>query len=48
MESLLREPFRRFDESSHAFFYRQPRFVTHIDEPAVVAVTQLAVLARAS
>ncbi len=41
MESLLREPFRRFDESPDAFFYRQPRFVTHIDEPAVAAVTQL-------
>jgi hypothetical protein len=41
MESLLREPFRRFDESPDAFFYRQPRFVTHIDEPAGVAVTQL-------
>ena len=41
MESLLREPFRRFDESPDAFFYRQPRFVTHIDEPAVAAVTRL-------
>src|SRR6266516_3924498 len=41
MESQLREPFRRFDESPDAFFYRQPRFVTHIDEPAVAAVTQL-------
>ncbi len=41
MESLQQEPFRRFDESSDAFFYHQPRFVTHIDEAAVAAVTQL-------
>src|SRR5437762_2957480 len=42
MESPLRsELFRRFDESPDAFFYRQPRLVTHIDEAAVAAVTQL-------
>jgi hypothetical protein len=41
MESLLRELFRRRDESPDAFFYRQPRFVRHIDEPAVAAVAQL-------
>jgi SAM-dependent methyltransferase len=33
--------FRRYDESADPLFYSQPRFVTHIDEPAVAAVTQL-------
>lgn len=33
--------FRRLDEAPDAQFYRAPRFVTHIDEKAVAAVTQL-------
>jgi hypothetical protein len=41
MESLLRELFRRCDESLDAFFDRQPRFVRHIDERAVAALAQL-------
>jgi SAM-dependent methyltransferase len=38
---LPRQAFRRHDESPDAFFYRQPRFVVHIDEAAIAAVTQL-------
>jgi SAM-dependent methyltransferase len=38
---LATEAFRRYDESSDRLFYAQPRFVTHIDEPAIAAVTQL-------
>ena len=34
-------PFPRYDESPDALFYVQPRFVTHIDDRAVGAVTQL-------
>jgi len=41
MESLPSDDFRRADESPDSYFYLQPRFVTHIDEPAVAAVTQL-------
>ncbi|TGE18361.1 class I SAM-dependent methyltransferase [Hymenobacter elongatus] len=33
--------FRRQDESPDAEFYQQPRFVTHIDDAAIAAVTQL-------
>jgi len=33
--------FQRFDESADGLFYRQPRLVTHIDDAAVAAVTQL-------
>ncbi|MBF9221714.1 class I SAM-dependent methyltransferase [Hymenobacter ruricola] len=33
--------FRRQDETPDAEFYHHPRFVTHIDAPAVAAVTQL-------
>lgn len=33
--------FRRYDESPDEEFYRLPRLVTHIDERAVAAVTQL-------
>jgi SAM-dependent methyltransferase len=35
------EEFRRQDESPDPLFYLQPRLVTHIDGPAVAAVTQL-------
>ncbi len=44
MELLERLPpgaFRRVDETPDAGFYRQPRLVTHIDEAALAAVTQL-------
>jgi hypothetical protein len=33
--------FRRQDETPDEHFYRQPRFVTHIDGDAIAAVTQL-------
>lgn len=38
---LPAEAFRRYDESPDPLFYLEPRFVTHIDEAAVAAVTQL-------
>ena len=37
----LPEFFRRDDESDDALFYAEPRFVTHIDDGAIEAVTQL-------
>jgi SAM-dependent methyltransferase len=33
--------FRRVDETPDSLFYRAPRFVEHIDEGAIAAVTQL-------
>ena len=33
--------FRRQDESPDSAFYQQPRFVTHIDDGAIAAVTQV-------
>jgi SAM-dependent methyltransferase len=33
--------FDRADESPDSLFYRMPRFVTHIDDAAIAAVTQL-------
>ncbi len=41
MSWLPAEAFRRYDESPDEEFYRLPRFVTHIDDPAIAAVTQL-------
>ena len=35
------DAFRRYDETPDPLFYLQPRFVTHIDDAAVAAVTQL-------
>jgi hypothetical protein len=35
------EAFRRTDETPDEDFYQEPRFVTHIDEAAIAAVTQL-------
>lgn len=35
------DAFHRTDETPDAQFYQQPRFVTHIDEGAIAAVTQL-------
>src|SRR5688500_17999033 len=38
---LRQELFRRIDESPDALFYAVPRLVTHIDDAAIAAVTQL-------
>ena len=38
---LAEDGFRRQDETPDWLFYRQPRFVTHIDGTAVAAVTQV-------
>ena len=35
------QSFRRFDESPDRDFYSEPRLVTHIDDSAIAAVTQL-------
>ena len=35
------EAFDRYDETPDAGFYAEPRFVTHIDDAAIAAVTQL-------
>ncbi|KAB1209310.1 hypothetical protein CJ030_MR6G009327 [Morella rubra] len=34
------EDFQRFDESPDPVFYESPRFVTHIDDPAIAALTK--------
>ncbi|PSS15518.1 Malonyl-[acyl-carrier protein] O-methyltransferase [Actinidia chinensis var. chinensis] len=34
------EDFQRFDESPDTSFYEAPRFVTHIDDPAIAALTK--------
>jgi SAM-dependent methyltransferase len=41
MHALPPDAFRRYDEHPDAMFYIQPRFVTHIDDGAIAAVTQL-------
>ena len=41
IQPLPEEAFRRFDESPDEEFYLLPRFVTHIDQYAIAAVTQL-------
>ena len=41
MPSLPEEAFRRYDEAPDEEFYRTPRLVTHIDNRAIAAVTQL-------
>ena len=41
MLRLPAEAFGRYDESPDEEFYRLPRFVTHIDDRAIAAVTQL-------
>ena len=35
------QAFTRMDESADEEFYREPRLVTHIDDGAIAAVTQL-------
>ena len=39
--SSLPNDFRRYDETPDEKFYRTPRLVTHIDDRAIAAVTQL-------
>ncbi|XAR67173.1 hypothetical protein NMG60_11013636 [Bertholletia excelsa] len=34
------EDFQRFDESPDSLFYESPRFVMHIDDPAIAALTK--------
>ncbi|CAA7408791.1 unnamed protein product [Spirodela intermedia] len=34
------EDFSRYDESPDTYFYSEPRFVTHIDDPAINALTK--------
>lgn len=34
------EDFQRFDETPDSMFYEAPRFVTHIDDPAIAALTK--------
>ena len=41
MASLPEEAFRRYDETPDEEFYKTPRLVTHIDDRAIAAVTQL-------
>ncbi|MDQ4003093.1 MAG: methyltransferase domain-containing protein [Actinomycetota bacterium] len=41
MSRLPAEAFRRYDETPDEEFYETPRFVTHIDDHAIAAVTQL-------
>ncbi len=40
-QTLPEDAFRRYDETSDTDFYQIPRLVTHIDDAAVRAVTQL-------
>ncbi|MDQ5830245.1 MAG: methyltransferase domain-containing protein [Actinomycetota bacterium] len=40
-QPLPREAFRRYDETPDEDFYRTPRLVTHIDDRAIAAVTEL-------
>src|SRR5205814_180396 len=41
MPPLSPDLFARLDESPDDLFYATPRFVTHIDDAAIAAVTQL-------
>ncbi len=41
MSRLPAEAFRRYDETPDEEFYETPRFVTHIDDRAIAAVTQI-------
>jgi SAM-dependent methyltransferase len=40
-DSFPADSFRRVDETPDTWFYTQPRFVEHIDDGAIAAVTQL-------
>jgi SAM-dependent methyltransferase len=41
LQPLPEEAFGRYDETPDEEFYKTPRFVTHIDDRAIAAVTQL-------
>jgi SAM-dependent methyltransferase len=41
VSALPQDAFRRYDETLDWLFYRQPRLVTHIDDAAIAAVTQV-------
>jgi SAM-dependent methyltransferase len=41
LHGLPPQAFEKIDGAPDDLFYAQPRFVTHIDEPAIAAVTQL-------
>jgi SAM-dependent methyltransferase len=41
LQPMDEEAFGRYDETPDEEFYRTPRFVTHIDDQAIAAVTQL-------
>ena len=41
MEQLPSNAFERYDNEPDGLFYQMPRFVTHIDDRAIAAVTQL-------
>jgi hypothetical protein len=41
LPELPREAFRKHDASPDPLFYAAPRFVTHIDDTAIAAVTDL-------
>ena len=41
MSRIPQQAFRRYDETPDEEFYETPRLVTHIDERAIAAVTQL-------
>jgi len=41
MNAASKRAFARFDETPDEHFYQTPRFVTHIDDEAIAAVTQL-------
>ena len=41
MSQIPEEAFRRIDETPDEEFYRTPRLVTHIDDGAIAAVTQV-------
>lgn len=40
------DDFQRYDESTDDVFYSQPRFVTHIDDGAIGALTEYARASR--
>ncbi len=41
MTALPPQAFARLDESPDELFYQSPRLVTHIDDAAIAAVTQI-------
>ena len=41
MSRIPEQAFRRYDETPDEEFYSAPRLVTHIDDRAIAAVTQL-------